>query len=108
MSVAEDLAGKLMQMADSAGASDEHRALNFLTVRYPAIFAKAAEMHQRNFSLTTVEVRPSRLSGRRRIVSVIFSYTNRETDVTEKSFVRVDVTERFPFLVTKLSEYYDQ
>ena len=30
-------------------------------------------------------------------------YTNRETDVTEKFFVRVDVTEEFPFLHTKLS-----
>ncbi len=30
---------------------------------------------------------------------VIFSYSNRNTDFTEKSFVRVDVTEEFPFLV---------
>jgi hypothetical protein len=27
--------------------------------------------------------------------------------VTEKHFVRVDVTEEFPFLVTKLSPFYD-
>jgi hypothetical protein len=30
------------------------------------------------------------------------------TDVTEKFFVRVDVTEEFPFLVTKMSPYYDR
>ena len=36
---------------------------------------------------------------------MIFSYTNRKTDFTEKFFVRVDVTEEFPFLVTKLSPY---
>jgi PatG C-terminal len=53
-------------------------------------------------------VRPSSLSGVRNIVDVIFSYTNRATDVTEKFFVRVDVTEEFPFLVTKLSPYYDR
>jgi PatG C-terminal len=47
------------------------------------------------------------LSGARRIVEVIFSYTHRQTDVTEKYFVRVDVTEEFPFLVTKLSPYYE-
>ena len=45
-------------------------------------------------------------SGTRKIVEVIFSYTNRETDVTEKFFVCVDVTEEFPFLHTKLSPYY--
>jgi hypothetical protein len=55
-----------------------------------------------------VEVRPSRLSGTRRIVDVVFSYTNRNTDVTEKYFVRVDVTEEWPFLVTKMSPYYDR
>ncbi|WP_157537724.1 cyanobactin maturation protease PatG family protein [Kitasatospora azatica] len=39
---------------------------------------------------------------------VLFSFTDRHTDVTEKHFVRVDVTEEFPFLVTKLSPYYDR
>ena len=99
---------RIMQMADNAGATDEHRALNYLAVRYPAIYAKAAEEFARDFSLTAVEVRPSPLSGTRRIVEVIFSYTNRNTDFTEKFFVRVDVTEEFPFLVTKLSPYYDR
>jgi hypothetical protein len=28
--------------------------------------------------------------------------------VTEKMFMRVDVTEEFPFLVTKMSPYYDR
>jgi hypothetical protein len=41
-------------------------------------------------------------------LDVIFSYTNRATDVTEKFFCRVDVTDEFPFLVTKLSPYYDR
>jgi hypothetical protein len=27
---------RIMQMTDNAGATDEHRALNYLTVRYPA------------------------------------------------------------------------
>ena len=64
---------------------------------------EAAEEFARDFSLTGVEVRPSRLSSTRKIVDVIFSYTNRNTDFTEKFFVRVDVTEEFPFLVTKMS-----
>jgi hypothetical protein len=103
---AQELFWRIMQMADNAGATDEHRALNYLTVRYPAIYAKTAEEFGRNFSLTAVEVRPSPLSGVRKIVDAVFSYTNRETDFTEKFFVRVDVTEEFPFLVTKMSPYY--
>jgi hypothetical protein len=105
---AEELFDRITQLADNAGSTDEHRALNYLAVRYPAIYAMAAERHQQNGSLTGVEVRPSRLSGVRRILDVIFSYTHRQTDVTDKYFVRVDVTEEFPFLVTKMSPYYDR
>lgn len=99
---------KIRQMADNAGATDEHRALNYLAVRYPAIYTMAAEAFGRNASLTAVEARDSRLSGIRKIVDVIFAYTHRQTDVTEKYFVRVDVTEEFPFLVSKMSPYYDR
>ena len=55
---AEELFMRLMQMADNAGATDEHRALNYLTVRYPAIYAITAERHAQNASLTAVEVPP--------------------------------------------------
>jgi len=105
---AEELFDRIMQMTDNAGATDEYRALNYLAVRYQAIYTKAAEEFARNASLTAVDVRPSPLSGTRKVVDVIFSYTDRSTDVVEKFFVRVDVTEEFPFLVTKLSPYYDR
>jgi PatG C-terminal len=104
---AEELFYRIMQMADNAGATDEHRALNYLAVRYPSIYATTAERFAQNSALAGVDVRPSRLSGVRRIVDVIFSYRDRQTDVLEKYFVRVDVTEEFPFLVTKISPYYD-
>jgi len=107
-SSAEELFDRIAQLADNAGATDEHRALNYLAVRYPEIYGTAAGRHRENSSLTAAEARPSRLSGVRNIVDVIFSYTNRSTDVMEKYFVRVDVTEEFPFLVTKLSPYYDR
>ena len=97
-----------MQMTDNAGATDDNRALNYLAVRYPAIYAGAADAFARNASLTAVDVALSSLSGTRKMVDVIFSYTNRSTDVTEKFFCRADVTDEFPFLVTKLSPYYDR
>jgi PatG C-terminal len=104
---AEQVFDRIMQMTDNAGATDEHRALNYLAMRYPAIYAQAAEEFARDFSLSGVHVRPAPLSGTRRLVDCVFGYTNRNTDFTEKFFVRVDVTEEFPFLVTKLSPYYD-
>ena len=107
-SAAEQLFDRIQQMADNAGATDEHRALNYLAVRYPAIYTHTTEMFGRNFSLTGVEIIPSRLSGVRKLVDVILVYTNRGTDVVEKYYIRVDVTEKYPFLDKKLSPYYDR
>ncbi len=108
VATAEEVFDRIMQMADNAGATDEHRALNYCAVRYQAIYANAADAFGRNASLTSVDVQTSPLSGTRKVVDVIFTYTNRSTDVTEKYFCRCDVTEEFPFLVTKLSPYYDR
>jgi hypothetical protein len=105
---AEQVLDLIMQMTDNAGATDEHRALNYLAVRYPAIYVTAAEKFAKNMSLTGVELRPSVLSSTRNIFEVILSFNHRTTDVTEKMFARVDVTEEFPFLVTKMSPYYDR
>lgn len=105
---AEELFNRVIQLTDNAGATDDHRALNYLAMRYPTIYSKTAEQFGGNCSLTSVEVQPSPMSGTRKIVDVIFCYTNRATDFTEKFFVRVDVTEEFPFLVTKLGPYYDR
>jgi hypothetical protein len=105
---AEELFDRIMQLVDNAGATDEHRALNYLAMRYPAIYAKTADQFASDFSLTGVDVRFSTLSSTRKIVDVLFAFTNRNTDFTEKFFVRVDVTEEFPFLVTKMSPYYDR
>ena len=107
--MAEELFHRIMQMADNAGATDEHRALQLSA---PSAI-RPSTPPPRTPSGATARLRRSRsgrrrLSGVRRIVEVIFSFTNRQTDVTEKFFVRVDVTEEFPFLVTKLSPYYDR
>ena len=62
---------------------DEHRALNYLAVRYPAIYAHATERFATNATLTSVDVQPSRLSGIRTLVNVIFTFTDRATGVPE-------------------------
>ena len=105
---ADELFNRIMQLTDNAGATDEHRALNYLAMRYDGIYKTTAEEFARDFSLTGVEVQASPLSGTRNMVDVVFAYTDRKTDFTEKFFVRCDVTEEFPFLVTKMSPYYNR
>jgi hypothetical protein len=105
---AEELFHRVQQMADNVGELDEHRALNYLAVRYPRIYDLAAEMYGEDCTLKEVEVRPSRLSGARKLFDIIFSYVNRKTDVVDKYYVRVDVTEKYPFLTNKLSPFFDR
>jgi PatG C-terminal len=99
---------RISPMADNAGATHEHRVLNYLALRYPAIYAMAAEGYSKNSSFGAVEVRSSSLSNVRKMVDVIFSFTDRNTDLTEKFFVRVDVTEKFPCSVPKMASYVDR
>lgn len=107
-SAAEELFDRIRQMTDNAGATDEHRALNYLAMRYSAIYAQTTECYGRNYALTAVDIRLSPLSGLRKIVEVVFTFTHRQSDVTDKFFVRVDVTDEFPYLVSKLSPYFDR
>lgn len=105
---AQELFDRVLLMTDNAGATDEHRALNYLAMRYPAIYSRAAESFASGHSLTAVDTNLSTLSTARTIVDVVFAFRNRTTDFTEKFYTRVDVTEEYPFLVTKLSPYYDR
>ena len=61
---AEELFDRIMQMTDNAGATDDYRALNYLAMRYHAIYAKAAEYFGQNCSLTG-ELRMSGISSGR-------------------------------------------
>jgi hypothetical protein len=98
----------IIQIADNVGATDEHRAINYLSVRYDEIYHRTQLMQDENYSFTAIDVRPSRLSGTRKIVDVIFSYENRTNRVIQKWFVRVDVTEEFPFLVSPMQQYFER
>jgi hypothetical protein len=102
----------IIQIADNVGGTDEHRALNYLAVRYDEIYSRTQSMQDENYLFSAVDVRPSRLSGARKIVDVIFSYESHGTGATRgvirKWFVRVDVTEEFPFLVTPMQEYFER
>lgn len=98
----------ILRIADNAGGTDEHRALNYLAMRYGDIYTRTGEQFAADFSLSEVEVRPSALGGDRLVVNCIFTYTHRQSAFTERKMVPVDVTEEFPFLAGALSPYYDR
>ena len=106
-STSNELVDRIQLMADNVGATDEHRAINYLAVRYPSLYAHSTQMHANDSSLTEIGVIGSRFTGTRNLKNVIFTYVNRKTDVTEKYRVRVDVTGEFPFLDTAISPYFD-
>jgi hypothetical protein len=66
-------------MTDNARAIDQHRALNYLALRYPGTYNTVADCHTWDFALTGVDARPSALSSTRKVVEVILSITNRKT-----------------------------
>jgi len=105
---AKELFERIQQIADNLGATDEHRALNYLSVRYSRIYNLVTEMYAQDYSLQEITVIPSRLIGSRKVLDPIFVFVNRKTDVQEKYFVRVDVTGKYPFLHTKLTRFYDR
>jgi hypothetical protein len=104
---AGDLLTTVMNVSGNMGTSDEHRALNYLMVRYPAIYRKTFERFMEDYSLASIDVRPSNLSGsNRRIMDVVFTYASRTTDEEDKYFVSVEVSQ-FPYRTAPLSRFYD-
>jgi hypothetical protein len=108
LAAAGEMFDRIISQSDNAGASDADRTMNYLAMRCDRIYSTAAQAFANNSSLTSIEVVPSPLSGTRKIMEARFAFTDRTTAVVTKSFVRVDVTDCFPFLVTPLQPFYDR
>ena len=103
---ARDLFARLTVRSGNRGMLDEHRALNYLALRYPALYRVAADAHRDDKML--VDVLARRTPGtERRLVSVRLVFRGRRTDLLERYQCIVDVTDRFPFLSTSITQIYD-
>lgn len=96
---------RILRLAGDGYSLDAYRALSYLAVRYPEIYLRAVEAFERGYELTDVQPRPAVLENGRKIVDLIFVYTNPETGDVKQAFARVDVTEEYPFLVAGLAPY---
>jgi hypothetical protein len=102
--------GYFAQLADNRGLTDQDRAYNYLIARY-AIASENLEEINQEFELAGVPVIYSRLGGdSRRIVRVIYTFNSKgpNTPAQRKYFVRVDVTEEFPFIATSWNRYLER
>jgi hypothetical protein len=107
--ISTDLFNRINQLADNSGASDEHRAINYLAVRYPEIYTHATHMTKDDYSLQGIEVISSRLSGiTQKLVNVIITYTHRKTMEIRKYYIRVDITGKYPFLHSPITQFIDR
>lgn len=104
--VARDLFQRLTRRSDNRGMSDEHRALNYIALRYPAVYHLAAAAQRDDKILVDVQVRTGS-GATRRLVAVRPIFRARHTDVLDRYQCLVDVTDRFPFLASPLASVYD-
>jgi PatG C-terminal len=105
-SAAEYVFAQLTQRADNRGLTDEHRALNYLALRYPAIYHLAAQAMGEGKTLIGVDAHPVQ-SGDRRVVAVRPVFRHAKTHVVERYYCPVDVTDLFPLLTGALTQTYD-
>lgn len=105
--IADEVLQKVLLMTDNTGLSAEHRAINYLSLRYPGLYKKVADCYNRNLSLTSVETRRWKLAATRAVVEVLLTFTHRKDDFIEKYSIRVDVNDEFPYLASKIAPYYE-
>ncbi|SRR6266567_24704 len=92
-----ELFNQMVSSMQNIGATDPHRALNFVLMRHPGLFLAVAERAAKA-SFDKVETRAIHGLGTRRVLAVILTFRDLATGVPERVFCRIDVTEEWPFL----------
>lgn len=104
--VVREVFTRLTRGAGNRGYADEHRARNYVALRYPPIYHAVRQAQRDGKVLVGIDAQHSHAAGRR-LVSVRLTVRHPRTDITERYQCLVDVTEVFPFLITGLQPVYD-
>ncbi len=105
----QTLFDKMIQTAANPGDIDEHRAINFVTFRYPQIYTLAwsllnpAQGSPKVFS--SLESQSSNMGGDRKLIELIFNYSDQTSGVITQYYLTVDVSGQYPFLVSEIKPY---
>lgn len=94
------------QIADD-GSSAESRAKLYLAMRYPAIYAQAADAVARGLSLRAIRTKRYPQSMGNVNVEVIFDYVDRKSNVLEQYSTLVNVDGLYPYLVWEMKPYFE-
>ena len=98
---ARDVFDRIRQIADNLGELPQHRTLNYVAVRFAQLYQTAASAENRDLVLSGIEARPSRLSSATQtILDVIVTFQPRQLGAMEQYFVRVDVSDLYPHVLT--------
>lgn len=95
------------QIGGNYGTSDAHRALNYAATRSAELYQAVATNLLDNWALSGFNSRPSALTGGRRVVDVVLIFRSRVNDAVRKSFMRVDVTDLYPFMVSPIQPFLE-
>lgn len=94
----------VLTLARNRGASPGARALNYLIVRYPGIYATVEDRRTDGWDLSAVETHAIDGQPGREVMEILFVFERGGAGV-ERHAARVDVTELFPFLVSDLTRH---
>lgn len=95
--LSRELFRRIVHSTENIGATDAHRALNYVVLQHPGLFLAAAERAGKS-TLDRIETRPITGLGTRRLVAVVVTFVDLMTGVPERLFTRIDVTEEWPFI----------
>ncbi len=97
ISIAKEVFERIRQISDNMGETPEHRAINYIAVRFTPLYETVMRLKARNYSLASIDVRQSRLyTDLHRVYDVIVTFEPNFAAAIEQYFVRVDVTDIYP------------
>jgi hypothetical protein len=103
---ARRLFAHLTQRAGNTGVSDEHRALNYLALRYPAVYHLTFTAQREGKALIGVDAGVTSM-GERRMARLRLAFRDARSHVVERYLCEVDVTDVLPFVARSLTPTFD-
>jgi hypothetical protein len=95
------------QIGANAGIAASHRAVNYAMTRSSELYHAVASQLLESWALAGVTARPSSMSGEREVMDVILTFRSRLNDAVRKLFMKVDVTDLYPFLVAPIQPFVE-
>jgi len=98
---------RIRRRADNTGVHDDSRALNYMALRYGAMYEVAGRAAIRGIRLAGIDTSMQLAPDGRQHVMVRFRFRNVTGDLAETYSCRIDVTEQFPFIASPLQQVFD-